>query len=219
MIDYVTGRTLNRKTDEWLQAIAPFNQHDWELEPHESALLVIDCQNHFVGDPEPRGAPILPRITSLIEVFREAKRPVIFTRHLHKADGSDLGLIGQWWEQNIIEGTPEGELHLKLEVGPDDIVIRKNRYSAFVGTQLDRRLRRMGVGDLVITGVMTNLCCETTARDGFCRDFRVFFVADATGTTCEEMHVASLMNVAFGFGVVMKTSDVLAAFGSPVGAK
>ena len=60
----------------------------------------------------------------------------------------------------------------------------------------------------MISGVMTNLCCETTARDAFMRDYRVFFPADVMGTASEAMHFASLMNIAFGFGVVLRSREI-----------
>ncbi len=213
MIDYITPENLDEKTDQWLRAIGPFNLHDWSPDPERSALLVIDCQNYFVAHPEPEGVPILPRIRMLIDAFHAAGRPIFFTQHMHKADGSDLGILGEWWEENIVEGTPESELHHSLGVAPDDFLIRKNRYNAFLGTDLDDLLRREGVRDIVITGVMTNLCCETTARHAFCRDYRVFLPADANGTASEEMHIASLINLGFGFATILKTSDVLESFG------
>jgi nicotinamidase-related amidase len=211
MMTYINPANLDAKTEEWLRALKPFNQHDWRIDPAKAALLVIDCQNFFVSEPLPDGAPILPRIRALIDAFREAARPIVFTRHMHKADGSDLGLIGQWWAENIIEDTPESEIHPALEVMPGDIVIRKNVYSSFLATNLETVLRDLGVTDLVIAGVMTNLCCETAARDAFCRNFSVFFPADATGTTSEEMHFASLMNIGYGFGVVLKSSLIVKA--------
>jgi nicotinamidase-related amidase len=211
MINYLTLETIDARTDEWLTGLEPYNTHDYTPDPTTSALLVIDCQNFFVSDPKPDGAPILPRINGLIWKFHEIKRPVIFTRHMHKKDKSDFGMIGEWWPENIIEDTPESEIHKSLDVGPDDIVIRKNRYSAFYSTGLDEILRGKGVRDIVISGVMTNLCCETTARDAFMRDYRVFYPADAMGTASEAMHFASLMNVAFGFGVVLRVSDIINA--------
>jgi len=213
MITYVTKNNLAEKTDEWLRGIAPFNTHNWRPDPLSSALLVIDCQNYFVEGPQPDGAPILPNIRSLIDCFRKAARPIIFTRHMHRADLSEAGILSEWWEDLIIENTPESELHPSLGVGPDDIVIRKNRYNAFRSRIFDECLKLNNIKDLIIVGVMTNLCCETTAREGFVRDYRIFFVADATGTACEEMHFASLMNIAYGFGIVLKTSDVEASIG------
>lgn len=209
MMTYVTPETLDQKTDQWLRTVQSVKFHpDWTLNRSKAALLVIDCQNFFVSEPKPEGIPILPRIRMLIDCFRRAGRPVIFTRHMHKVDGSDFGVLGEWWPENIIENTLESEIHPSLGARADDIVIRKNVYSSFVGTDLENILRKLGVTDLVISGVMTNLCCETAARDAFCRNFRVFFPADANGTSSEEMQVASLINIAFGFGAVMRAREI-----------
>jgi nicotinamidase-related amidase len=67
----------------------------------------------------------------------------------------------------------------------------------------------MKVEDLVITGIMTNMCCESTARDAYYRDYRVFFLADGTGSITEEMHLASLLNLAFGFAWVTSVDAIL----------
>lgn len=208
MMNYITRDNLDSKVEEWMEGLEPYNVHDFIPDMGRSALLVIDCQNYFVAGPGPEGAPILPGINALVGKFHEINRPVIFTRHMHKKDLSDTGMLGEWWGENIIEDTLESELHESLDVGEGDIVLRKNRYNAFHGTKLDEILREMGVHDLIITGVMTNLCCETTARDAFVRDYRVFFIADAMGTVSEAMHFASLMNIAFGFGVVMRSGNI-----------
>jgi isochorismate hydrolase len=71
-------------------------------------------------------------------------------------------------------------------------------------------LRCLKVEDVVVSGTMTNMCCESTARDAYYRDYRVFFPADGTGSINEEMHVASLLNLAFGFAYVT-TADAIAA--------
>jgi ureidoacrylate peracid hydrolase len=88
-------------------------------------------------------------------------------------------------------------------------VVLKHRYSAFYNTDLETILRCQGVEHLVITGVMTNLCCESTARDAYFRDYRVSFLADATGSINEEMHVASLLNLCFGFAHVTLADQVI----------
>jgi isochorismate hydrolase len=67
----------------------------------------------------------------------------------------------------------------------------------------------MKVEDLILTGVMTNMCCESTARDAYFRDYRVFFPADATAATTEEMHRASLINLAYGFASITTTEKLL----------
>jgi nicotinamidase-related amidase len=208
-MNYITPDNLDLKTDQWLDRISPYNLHDWVLDPSKSALMVIDFQNFFVTGPDGGTVAILPNIQMLIESFRKADRPVIFTQHMHKADGSDMGVIGQWWPQNVIENTRESEISSTLDIKPCDIVIRKCVYSSFVGTDLENILHDLGVTDLVISGVLTNCCCETAARDAFCRNFRVFFPADASATTSEELHLASLMNIGYGFGVVTKTRTII----------
>ncbi|XP_030962881.1 nicotinamidase 3-like isoform X1 [Quercus lobata] len=77
--------------------------------------------------------------------------------------------------------------------------MRKNTYSAFRNTRLEEQLREMGVEEVIVTGVMTNLCCETTAREAFIRGFRVFSSTDALATSDLELHEATLKNLAYGF--------------------
>ncbi len=100
----------------------------------------------------------------------------------------------------------------ELKVTTKEAILDKNRYSAFFGTDLDKRLRVEGVEDLLICGVMTNCCCETTARDAFVRDYRVFFVADATATANEELHLSSLKNLAYGFAYIVNTKHICQRF-------
>ena len=109
----------------------------------------------------------------------------------------------------ILYGSEEWELIDEFPTQPDDTIIDKNRYSSFFGTELNNLLRKEGVEDLVIAGVLTNCCCETTARDAFMRDYRVFFVADATAAPTEELHLASLRNLAFAFAYILNTKDIL----------
>lgn len=107
-----------------------------------------------------------------------------------------------------VEGTPESEIHNKLNPQPKEKVILKHRYTAFYNTDLETILRCLKVEDLIITGIMTNMCCESTARDAYYRDYRVFFLADATGSINEEMHLASLLNLAFGFAYIKTTENI-----------
>ncbi len=171
-------------------------------------------QNFFLDPVSPTftcgGLAILPRIKELLTAFRKAGRPVIFTRHVHHPDGLDAGIMEWWWQGMCIEDTPESEVHPELTPRHNEKVILKHRYSAFYNTDLETVLRCQGIEDLVITGIMTNMCCESTARDAYYRDYRVFFTADGTGSINEEMHLASLLNLAFGFACVTTTADILA---------
>ena len=206
-----------RNVAKWLDEIAVYNQHRMKLNTAKAALLVIDMQRYFLSKDSlaiAGGSSILISNTKqLIEAFRNEGRPVIFTAHSHHPSGDDVGILGWWWGDMIIEGTPEAEIVNQLAPLADEHVIHKHRYSAFYNTELETILRCMGVEDIVITGVMTNLCCETTAREAFVRDYRVFFIADATGTASEEMHTSSLRNLAWGFAYVTSTEELLEALG------
>jgi nicotinamidase-related amidase len=177
------------------------------------ALLVIDMQRYFVTEGGraylPLSAHSLPNVMALIEHFRNTDEPIIFTRHAHATDGSDLGLLGTFWEHMPEDGDEEAELDSRIKPIEEEKVITKNRYSAFVGTDLEEYLRKEKIDTVLITGVMTNLCCETTARDAFMRDFNVVFVADATASKNEAMHEATLLNMCYGFGDVVNTIDII----------
>jgi len=149
-------------------------------------------------------------VKRLIGAFRRAGRPVIFTRHVHHPGDLDSGIMGWWWEGKCLEGSPESEVHPALAPMPGEKVVFKHRYSAFYNTDLETVLRCLKVEDIVVSGLMTNLCCESTARDAYYLDYRVFFLADATGSVSEEMHFASLLNLAFGFAYVT-TAEAIAA--------
>lgn len=215
MLPYVTTDTLDTKTQEWLGNIAPFNTHEMELQKEKAALIVIDMQKFFLDPDSPTftcgGIAIMPRVKLLINAFRQANRPVIFTRHVHHADRIDAGIMEWWWEGMCIEGSPESEVHDGIAPLPGEKQILKHRYSSFYNTDLETVLRVQKIEDLVVTGIMTNMCCESTARDAYYRDYRVFFPADGTGSVVEEMHVASLLNVSFGFAYVTTCNTIINA--------
>lgn len=176
--------------------------------PKTSVLLVIDMQNHFSSIAK----PIIPSITTTIDICRRASIPIIFTRHCHKSP-ADHGMLGEWWGSDlIIDGTPDSELIPEIGRREEELVVEKNTYSGFRGTQLEERLKGMGVEEVIVTGVMTNLCCETTAREAFVRGFRVFFSTDATATSSEELHQATLMNMAYGFAYLVDCKTLQNAF-------
>lgn len=213
MTAYVTERTLAKKTKEWLKAIEPFNVHDLKLSVQDSALLVIDMQRFFIRPGAsvylPASDAVIGNVKRMIEAFRKAERPVIYTAHVHHPDGIDAGIIGWWWADMCKDGTPEAQVDDRIAPLAGEKIVKKHRYSAFFDTDLGTVLRCQEIKDLVITGVMTNMCCETTAREAFMRDYRVFFLADATATATEEMHMASLLNLALGFAHVATTDEIL----------
>lgn len=214
MEPYATAENIESKALAWLEQIRPYNQHEMRLNVAASALLVIDMQRFFLDAASPTftcgGVAILPTVKRLMLAFRRAGRPVIFTRHVHHPDDLDSGIMGWWWEGKCLEGSEESEVHPELAPRPDEKIVFKHRYSAFYNTDLETVLRCLRVEDVVVSGIMTNLCCESTARDAYYRDCRVFFPADGTGSISEEMHLASLLNLAFGFAYVT-TGGAIAA--------
>lgn len=211
---YTSVDEITRQAEGWLEAVEHYNRSHLRLDPARSALLVVDMQRFFLDPASPTftcgGLAILPGVARLIERFRAAGRPVIYTRHVHSADLSDAGIMGWWWDGMCIEGSPDSDIHADVRPRPGEKVIPKHRYSAFYNTDLETVLRCLGIADLVICGVMTNMCCESTARDAYYRDYRVFFPADATGTLSEEMHRASLLNLALGFASITTLDRLLA---------
>ncbi|MBI2845881.1 MAG: cysteine hydrolase [Chloroflexi bacterium] len=213
MEPYVTPESILAKADLWLKKVEPFNRHRMQLNRDGAALFVIDMQYFFLDPSSPTftagGPAIIPTLQRIIAAFREAGRPVIYTRHVHHPDRIDAGIMEWWWEGMCLEGSPESEVHRDIAPLPKEKVILKHRYSAFYNTDLETVLRVLRIEDLVITGVMTNLCCESTARDAYYRDYRVFFLADGTGSINEEMHVASLLSLSLGFAFVTTADEVI----------
>ena len=213
MPPYVTQENLPEKCAEWLRNIKHVNIHSFEPDLSAMALMVIDMQVFFCTPGTPAfldAVPaILPNVKKLIHQFRQWNRPVIYTRHVHREDGSDAGIMKWWWQDMCVDGTPESEIHPGITPNPGELVVSKHRYSAFYNTDMEILLRGKGITDLVVTGVMTNMCCESTTRDAYYRDYRVQFLADATAAPIENMHTATLLNLAYGFAHVITTDRLL----------
>ena len=187
-----------------LNEIAAYNIRYAKPKPGKCALIVIDMQEYF----RPLATRIINHVQSVIRACRSGKIRVFYTRHGHKDISKDGGMLGKWWEDLILYGSSEWEIMKELPASAADAVIDKNRYSVFWKTDMDERLRSENIEEVIITGVMTNCCCETTARDAFIRDYRVFFVSDATATVNHELHMASLKNLAYGFAHILSTRQL-----------
>jgi len=189
---------------DYLNEIDQYNIRQALPKPGRCALLVIDMQQYFLSI----ATPILGNVLSIVEACRSRGIRIIFTKHGHREVSKNGGMLSEWWGDLIEYGTKDWEL-IKSPKPPDtDGIIDKNRYSVFHGTGLDESLKSRKIDELIITGVMTNCCCETTARDAFVRDYRVFFVSDATATVNDELHIASLKNLAFGFAHIVSTEQL-----------
>ena len=182
----------------------------WDPVLSRSALLVTDMQNYFL-DPGshafvPSARAILSKIQLLLTFFRERKRPVIFTRHVNTI--ADAASMAEWWSDLIDPVSPASRIIEGLN-REHDTVIAKTQYNAFYQTPLDRILKEKEIKYLVVSGVMTNLCCETSLREAFVRGYLPIMPVDATATYTRDLHTASFTSLAFGFSPVMTTTEVI----------
>jgi nicotinamidase-related amidase len=211
---YITESSAEAKCAEWLArvraSVAP--RPGLQLEPRQAALLVIDMLRYFAA---PDGRCFLPaapvaanRIASLLAAWRSFGGTIVFTRHAHEGPG-DLGMLGHFFSDYIRAGEPDSEIVPQLRPASGEAVLRKVTYDAFLGTPLRQVLRERGVEQLVVTGVLTHMCCETTARSAFCRGFEVYVAADATASTSEERHIQSLLAMADSVAVILGTREIL----------
>lgn len=181
-----------------------------KIDKHHFALLVIDMQEYF----RTIASPILPNVVRLVEWCRKQHIPVIFTRHAHQDPAQDGGMLARWWDELIIEGTKAAQILSEVLPLPEEKVIPKKRYSAFFNTDLHHYLQLHNIRQLMIAGIMTNLCCETTARDAFMHDYEVYFLSDGRATSHLEYHEATLLNLGYGFAHIVTCQEMMDAISS-----
>jgi len=211
---YATEESLDEKARRWLEEVkasVPPRPH-LRVDPGRCALLVVDML-HYFADPRgrcflPAAAAVAPRVRRLLDAWRGFGGSVAFTRHCHEGE-HDLGMLGRFFSDHIRAGEPEAEIIDLLEPVEGEAVFPKTTYDAFLGTDLEAFLRESGAEQVLVTGVLTHMCCETTARSAFCRGFEVYVPADATASSCEERHLQSLKSMADSVAVVLSTAEVL----------
>jgi len=177
--------------------------------PEKSALVVIDMQRYFLEPAShafiPSAPAIVPGLADLVDQYREKDLSVILTRHLNTAE--DSGMLGKWWADVISREDPLSEIHDDVRTDGAGI-IEKTQYDAFHNTDLGERLPGLNISQVVIGGVMTHLCCESTARSAFMRGYEVFFLVDGTATYNDVFHQATLVNLAHGFATLVTVEEI-----------
>jgi len=194
------------------------------LAPGRTALVNIDMQNVFLAEGEVYGNPhardVVSRVNALSRAMRRVGAPVIWTRQTH-TPGGPCAPAG-WQYDTSRPGVPQAiaalqasspghALYPMMEVGPEDIIVDKFRYGAFscpAGT-LRRTLESLGTEMLVITGTLTNCCCESTAREANMAGYKVIVVSDATAAVTDAEHNAALLNLRLNFADVQRTRAVM----------
>jgi ureidoacrylate peracid hydrolase len=192
-----------------------------DLDPRRTALVVVDLQNAFMDDEVghavcPSARDIVPEVNRLAAATRAAGGGVFWIKNTF-----DETCLTEWSVMQDIS-TPEGrarraaamsentkghELWPTLEVRPEDEIVMKYRFSAFLpgASALPERLRARGFDTVLITGTVTNVCCESSARDAMMRNFRVIMVSDGNAALTQAEHEASLTAFYLTFGDVMDT--------------
>jgi bifunctional isochorismate lyase/aryl carrier protein len=211
---YFNPENFKSKSSEFLTFAKSFyGNRNFDFVPQSSALLVLDMQDYFLSESShafiPSASAIIPLINSLIHEFNSANLPVIFTININTAENA--GMMSKWWKDLITEGTPLSEISKDITIGKE-IVITKCQYDAFYNTELAKILKEKAVKQLVITGVMTHLCCETTVRSAFVKGYEVFFPVNGTAAYNEKFHLASLANLSHGFAVPVIIEDLIKVF-------
>jgi ureidoacrylate peracid hydrolase len=194
---------------------------DFPLVSAKTALLNVDMQRCFVEDTplaSPDGPALVEKINALIRTCRETGALVVHTRGWMARDGSNRGVMAELVPPFLVdlytEGTPAAELHDALDVAPDDLIVNKTRYGAFHGTDLAEQLRERGIDTVIVSGIATNICCETSAREASQHDFRVVFLRDGTatkemnGVSAQDLQRATVASLGMVFAQIATIDEV-----------
>ena len=195
-----------------------------KVNPKHAALLVVDIQNDFCHSEGIIGRQwkdrsliekVMPRLLRILSEARQQKLTIIFTRHITSdctispvIRERRLRLFPETSEMPCQEGSWGAEFY-EVVPQPGECIVAKHRYSAFTDTNLEVILRSMEIKTLIMTGVVTNVCVESTARDGFMKDYYIVFVNDCTASQSIDDHEATLRNIKNYFGVVATSEELM----------
>jgi len=225
--------------DKILEIIRLKDQTPIVLDPRKTALLVIDMQRYFVSPHYPLmqtfeklvpgvtagycervNATVIPNIGRLQACFRAQRLPVIYTAiGCCLPDGQDLNRMWKDLDRLSLEVSgqrmfpqvdePSWQIDDSLTPLSGELVLNKTSSGTLNSTMLDQTLRNMGIESLIVSGVTTDVCVETTARDAADRGFQVIVVEDACTAFSEDLHRAALQAFSLAFGRVRKTDEVV----------
>jgi ureidoacrylate peracid hydrolase len=225
----MTTRSENLTAASRIAHVRPLATLDEKILGPHTAVIVIDVQNDFCDDngimakegfDVSEAQAMADRLPPFLAIARKAGALVVFVRNVYSTD-QNYYLSDVWLEQAArvragsytktpvcVDGSWEGDFYGDTRPEPDDARVIKHRFNAFLNTDLDTILRANGIRTLVMTGVATNVCVESTARDGFMRDYYVVFTSDGTATYAPEDHAATLRNIDRFFGEIVTLSEL-----------
>ncbi|MBY0223212.1 isochorismatase family cysteine hydrolase [Mammaliicoccus sciuri] len=170
------------------------------MDGQNTALLLIDLQNEGGTSAVPGMDRIIKKTADLIKVCRQKKIPIIYTRHINRGDG--IGLANREpVDQNgepLYYHTDSNSIEIisDLRNQPGDIIVDKYRYSGFHESSLDLMLRSLNIKNLIVGGVLTDVCVLSTVMDAYYRDYQIDLVKDICGTTTDGAHMAAVCMMA-----------------------
>jgi len=201
-----------------------------KIDPAHAALIVVDMQNDFCAaggmmdlEEADLGAvqAMAERLPDVLDAARSAGVLVVFVRNVYSTE-RNVYLSDVWLEQMLrrrgdsytvreVCGADswQGDFYGGIAPREGEPIVTKHRYGAFHNTDLEMILRVHGIRTVVLTGVATNACVETTAREAFVHDYYVVFAADGTACYSEEAHEATLRTIDKYFGVVVGLDEVV----------
>jgi ureidoacrylate peracid hydrolase len=203
-----------------------------KVDPRHAAILIVDVQNDFCADGgamhrEGRDVSLaqqmVPRLARLIDAARAADVRRVWIRNVYNT-APNWYLSEVWLEQAerrrngayvrypVCEANAWNGDFYQVRPLPDEVIVTKHRYGAFESTDLDLVLRSNGIRTVIMTGVATNVCVETTARQAFLRDYYVVFTSDCTATYSQAQHDAALFNIDQFFGHVVSAEEIMACW-------
>ena len=196
-----------------------------EIEPGKSALVVIDMQNAFLQKGSPAEVPvareIVPNINKLAASFRANGGTVVWVQMTQTEDSLVDWSVFYSGVNNperagrmvgvLAEGSEGHAIWPELDVAEEDLIVLKDRYSAFLpgASDLAEVLEVKGIDTVVITGTLTNVCSESSARDAMMLNFKTFIISDANAAPTDEEHIASLAALFQVFSDVYATDELI----------
>ncbi len=190
-------------------------------DPRWTALLIVDVQNDFVspkgsaaqrGDDISAAQAMVPSLVRLIDEARRVSLPVIYIKTTHGEWTDSPSWIYRKSQQGALntcrEGTWGAEFYQGISPLPGERVVIKHRYSAFINTDLNTVLKAKGIQSVMVCGVATNVCVETTTRDAYMFDYYVTMVEDCSAAYDPKLHETTLENIRRHFGLVASSREI-----------